>query len=136
MSDADKKYSRALFNRHQPLPRTAQCQLNPKRRRQKEIDFPGLDFLQIARGDVSFFGQLILSQTLTHPFAADIRAENFDSLPFSFGNSHDILHRGSAKNMNDTYIVKIFGFYSLQNRISANTGSGFNRRWILKEEIR
>jgi hypothetical protein len=114
MSNADKKYSRTLLNRHQPLPGTAQCQLNPKRRRQKEIDFPGLDFLQVARGNFRSFGQLILGQTLTHSFAADVRAENFDSLPFFSGNSHDILHRGSAKNMNDTYIVKSLRFLLAQ----------------------
>lgn len=108
MSNADKNYYRTLLNRHQPLPRAAQCQLNPKCRRQKEIDFPGLDFLQVARGNFGFFGQLILSQTLTHPFAADIRAKRFDSLPFFSGNSHDILHRGYGRNMNDTYIVKSF----------------------------
>jgi hypothetical protein len=128
MSKAEKKCSRTLLRWHQPLPGAAQRQLNPKCCRQEKVDFPGFEFLQIARRNFGFFRQLILRQTPAHPFATDICAKNLDSLPFFFGNSHDILHRGSAKNMNDTYIVKRFGFYLLENRVSANTVTSFGGR--------
>lgn len=133
MLKADKKHSRTLLDWHQPLPRAAQRQLNPERGRQEEIDFPRLDFLQIACGNFSPFCQLVLRQTLAHPFAAHICAKSFDSPPFFFGNSHDILHRGHATNVNDTYIVKLFGFCLLDNQIPANTGVSFNGRWISEE---
>jgi hypothetical protein len=59
--------------------------LNPKRRGDKNVNFPCLDFLEIARGDVGSFGQRILREPLTHPLAAHVCAENFDSLPFFLG---------------------------------------------------
>jgi hypothetical protein len=80
--------------------------LNPKRRGNENVNFPCLNFLEVARGDFSPFRQVILRQFLEHPLAAHVRAEDFDSLPFFFGNGHDILHRFYTLNMNDTYIVK------------------------------
>ena len=97
----------SLFNGCQPLPRTAECQLNPKRRGDENVDLPGLNFLKIARGNFSAFRQFILRQTLAHAFPAHIRAEGLDSLPFFLGNCHGILHRFLVPEMNDTYIVKI-----------------------------
>jgi len=94
------------FDRHQPLVRTAQCQLNPKRGGEQDVDFASLDFLQVARGNLGALGQFVLRQTLANSLAAHIRAEDFDSLPFFSGNRHDILHRFSIHEMNDTYIVK------------------------------
>jgi hypothetical protein len=72
----------------------------------QNVDFPGLNFLKIPRRNFSPFGQIILGQTFANPFPAHIRAEDLDSLPFFFGNSHDILHRFLMVKMNDTYIVK------------------------------
>jgi hypothetical protein len=80
--------------------------LNPKRRGDKNVNFACLNFLEIARGDFSPFCQFVLRESLAHPLTAHIRAEDFDSLPFFFGNGHDILHRFYPENMNDTYIVK------------------------------
>ena len=97
-----------LFSRCQPLPRTAECQLNPKRRGDENVDFTGLNFLEIARGDFRAFRQFILRQPLAHPLPAHIGAENLYSLPFFLGNCHDILHRFLMIKMNDTYIVKRF----------------------------
>lgn len=82
--------------------------MNSKCCRQKNVDFPGLDFLKVARGNFGSFGQCILRQFFTHPFAAHICAEDLDSLPFFFGKGHDILHRALTVEMNDTYIVKLF----------------------------
>src|ERR1022692_164536 len=94
------------FGRHQPPIWTSKCQLNPKRRGEKYVNFPCLNFLEVTRGDFSPFRQFILRQFLEHPLAAHVRAEDFDSLPFFLGNGHDILHRFYTLNMNDTYIVK------------------------------
>ena len=96
----------ALIRRHQPFPRTTESQLNSKGGGEEDVDFPGLDFLQIARGNFSTFCQFVLRQFFAHAFPAHVRAEDLDSLPFFFGNGHDILHRFYAMNMNDTYIVK------------------------------
>jgi len=100
---------------HQPLAWTPQCQLNPKRGGEQDVDFSGLDFLQVARGNFGALGQFILRHALANPLAAHVCAEYLDSLPFFSGNRHDILHRFSAIEMNDTYIVK---------RISLAPGSG------------
>ena len=97
-----------LFHRSQPLPRTAERQLNPKRRGEENVDFAGLDFLKIAGGDFGAFRQFILRQTFAHPLPAHIGAEGLNPLPFFFGNCHDILHRFLMVKMNDTYIVKRF----------------------------
>jgi hypothetical protein len=91
---------------HQPLVRTAQRQLNPEGGGEQEVDFSGLNFLQVARGNLGALGQFILRQTLANPLAAHVCAEHLDSLPFFSGNRHDTLHRFSAIEMNDTYIVK------------------------------
>lgn len=111
-----KNRSAALFGRHQPLPRATKRQLDSKSCGQKEVDFSGFKFLQVARGNLGSFGQFFLCQPFANPLAADIRSENFDSLPFFFGNSHDILHRGSTKNVNDTYIVKTLSDFACQDR--------------------
>jgi hypothetical protein len=58
--------------------------LNPERRRDQNVYLPRLNFLQIARGDFSAFGQFILRQTFPHPLTAHIRAEHFYSLPLFF----------------------------------------------------
>jgi hypothetical protein len=84
-------------------------QLNPKRRCEQNVDFPGLNLLQVARCDFGAFRQLVLRQFPADPLPAHIRAEDLDPLPFFFGNCHDILHRFLMPQMNDTYIVKIFG---------------------------
>jgi hypothetical protein len=80
--------------------------LNPKRRRDQNVNFPRFNFLQIARGNFGAFGQFILRQFLAHPLAAHIRTKDLDSLPLFLGNGHDILHRFLMLKMNDTYIVK------------------------------
>jgi len=82
--------------------------LNPKRRGGENVDFPGLNFLKIARGNFRAFRQFILRHFLAHPLPAHIRAKDVDSLPFFLGNGHDILHRFLMLEMNDTYIVKRF----------------------------
>jgi len=96
----------SLFSRCQPLPRTAERQLNPKRGGDKNVDFPSLDFLKVARGNFGPLGQFILSQFFAHPFPAHIGTEDLDSPPFFLGNCHGILHRFLMFEMNDTYIVK------------------------------
>jgi len=97
-----------LFRRCQPVPRTTESQLNPKCRGDEDVDFPGFNFLQVARGYFCPFRQFILCHSFAHPFPAHISAENFDSLPFFLGKRHDILHRFLMVAMNDTYIVKCF----------------------------
>ena len=82
--------------------------MNPERRRQKNVDFPCLDFLKVARGDFGSFGQCILRQFFTHPFAAHVGTEDLDSLPLFPRNGHGILHRYFPGEMNDTYIVNRF----------------------------
>ena len=82
--------------------------MNSKYGRGKNVDLPGLDFLKVARGNFRALGQCILGQTLTNPLPAHIRAKDLDPLPFFPGNRHDILHRFSLSEMNDTYIVKQF----------------------------
>jgi len=96
------------FSGSQPLPRTAEGELNPKRGGEQDVDFPGLDFLQVARGDFGAFGQFILRQFLAHPFPAHAGTEGLNPLPLFLGNCHDILHRFLMVKMNDTYIVKRF----------------------------
>jgi hypothetical protein len=95
-----------LFGRHQPLPGTPEGQLDSESRRQKQIDLPCFDLLKVARRNFGLFSQFLLRQTFTKPFAPHVRAKRLDSLPFFFGNCHDILHRFEAGNVNDTYIVK------------------------------
>jgi hypothetical protein len=97
-----------LFRRHQPFPRAAESQLDPKSCCDKNVDFTGFNFLKIPRGDFGSFSQLILRQAFAHPFPAHIGAKDLDSLPFFLGNCHDTLHRFSALKMNDTYIVNGF----------------------------
>lgn len=95
-----------LFSGHQTLPRTPEGQLDSERCRQKQIDLPGFDFLKVACGNLGLFGQFLLRQSFADPFTSHISAECLDSLPFFFGNCHDILHRFATQNVNDTYIVK------------------------------
>ena len=82
-----------LFNRCQTLPRAAQRQLNPKRGGDENVDFSGLDFLQVARGDFGTLRQFVLRQTTAHPLAPHAGTEGLNPLPFFLGNCHDILHR-------------------------------------------
>jgi len=108
----------ASFNWHQAFPRTTESQLNPKRSGNKDVYFPCLDFLKIARRDLSFFSQSLLCQALPNPFTAHIRAENLDPLPLFFGNSHSILHRFLSQNMNDTLYREIFSdFYCISPNV-------------------
>lgn len=100
--------NQTLFRGCQPFPRATECQLNPKCRGDENVDFPGLNLLKISRGNFSAFCKRILRQTLAHPLPAHIGTEDLDSLPFFFGNGHDILHRFIIPEMNDTYIVKRF----------------------------
>lgn len=79
--------------------------MNTKGGRGQNVDFPGFDLLKISRGDFSAFSQGILRQSFANPFPAHIGPENFDPLPFFFGNCHDTLHRFPVPIMNDTYIV-------------------------------
>ena len=118
--------NQTLFRRSQPFPGTTECQLNPKRCGDENVDFPGLNFLKISRGNFSTLGQFILRQTLTHPFSAHVGAKDLDSLPFFLGNGHDILHRFLMVKMNDTYIVKRFWILlaSLGSRLQASWGLG------------
>lgn len=107
-----------LFHRSQPLPRTAERQLNPKRGGEQDVDFPSFDFLQVARGDFGALRERVLRQAAAHPLAAHARAEGLNPLPFFLGNCHDILHRFLMVEMNDTYIVKsISGFACRPNQI-------------------
>lgn len=94
-----------LVHGHQSFPRTAQRKLNSKSGRQQQIDFPGLNFLKIAGGDLGFFGQFLLRQPPMSAFAPDVCPKRLNSFPFSFGNCHDILHRLFIRFVNDTYIV-------------------------------
>jgi hypothetical protein len=94
-----------LFSRSQPFPRAAERQLNAKGRGGENVDFPSFNFLKVAGGDFSPFGQGILRQVFADPFPAHVGPENFNPLPFFFGNRHDILHRFYDPKMNDTYIV-------------------------------
>ena len=123
--------NQTLFNGCQPFPRATECQLNPKCRGDENVDFSGLNFLEISRGNFSTLGQLILRQPLAHTFPAHIGTEDLDSLPFFFGNSHDILHRFLMVEMNDTYIVKSFrillAMFEAHLQISTRTRlAGFN----------
>jgi hypothetical protein len=120
-----------LSNRHQTFPGTTQCQLNSESGRQKQIDFSGLDFLQIARGNLCFFGQFVLSQEFADPLATHVCAKNLNSFPLSFRNRHDILHRFPPKNVNDTYIVKkIWILLAVKAQLRDNGGK-FHQRKIL-----
>ena len=110
--------SQNLFHRSQPLPRTAQRQLTPKRGGEQDVDLPSLNFLKIARGNFSAFRKLVLCQTAAHPLAAHAGTEGLNPLPFFLGNCHDTLHRFLMVEMNDTYIVKrILGFACRPSRI-------------------
>jgi hypothetical protein len=96
---------RGLFSGSQPFPRAAQGQLDAERCGGQNVDLPGLDLLKVPRGDLSAFSQGILRKVFADPFPAHVGPENFDPLPFFFGNRHDILHRFYDPKMNDTYIV-------------------------------
>lgn len=123
--------NQTLFRRSQPFPGTTECQLNPKRCGNENVDFPGLNFLKISRSNFSALGQFILRQPLAYPLPAHVGAKDLDSLPFILGNGHDILHRFLIVKMNDTYIVKIFqillAMFDARLRISIRTRpAGFN----------
>jgi hypothetical protein len=105
MSGNNKKCFAALFGRHQPFPRATESQLDSKSGGNENVYFTGLDFLKIARGNFGSFGQFILRQFLADALTAHVRAVDFDSLPFFFGNRHDILHRGS-NDENERYIYR------------------------------
>lgn len=95
-----------LFCGHQAFPRTPERQLYSERRRQKQVDFSRLDFLEVARRDLGFFSKFILSPSSADPLPAHVCAKYADSPPLFFGNCHDILHRLIGPNVNDVYIVK------------------------------
>jgi hypothetical protein len=95
-----------LFGWHQSLPRATESQLNSEGGGDQNVNFPGLNFLQIARCNFGSFRQFILRQFFANALTTDVCAKGLDSLPFFFGNGHDILHRFLRQNMNDTYIVK------------------------------
>jgi len=123
--------NQTLFRRSQPFPWTTKCQFNPKRCGDENVDFSGLNFLEISRGNFSAFGQFILRQPLAHSLPAHIRTKDLDSLPFFLGNCHGILHRFLMMEMNDTYIVKRFrillAMFDARLRISIRTRlAGFN----------
>ena len=123
--------NQTLFRRSQPFPGTTESQLNPKRCGDENVDFPGLNFLKISRGNFSALGQFILRQTLAHPLPAHVGTEDLDSLPFFLGNCHGILHRFLMVEMNDTYIVKRFrillAMFDARLRILTRTKlTGFN----------
>jgi hypothetical protein len=123
--------NQTLFRRSQPFPRTTESQLNPKRCGDENVDFPGLNFLKISRGNFSALGQFILRQPLAYPLPAHVGTKDLDSLPFFLGNGHDILHRFLMVEMNDTYIVKRFwillAMFDARLRISIRTRlAGFN----------
>jgi len=103
-----KKTNRWLFHRHQSFPMAAECQLDSKRRCQKQIYFSCFNFLKVSRGDLRFFCQLVLRQMSAYTLTAHVCAEGFNSFPFFPGYGHDILHRFPWQIVNDTYIVKIF----------------------------
>jgi hypothetical protein len=90
------------------LPRTTERQLKAKGRGEQNVDFPGLDFLQVARGYFGVFSQFILGHFFAHPLPAHAGTKGLNPLPFFLGNWHDILHRFLMVEMNDTYIVKMF----------------------------
>ena len=94
------------FAGSQTLPLTPERQLNPEGGGEQDVDFSGLDFLQVARGDFGTLGQFILRHVLANSLPTHVCAKDLDSLPFFSGNRHDILHRFSPVKMNDTYIVK------------------------------
>lgn len=73
----------------------------PKSCGQKNVNFAGLNFLEISSGNFSPFGQLLLRNAFAHPLPADVRAKNLDSRPIFFAERHDILHREKRKIMND-----------------------------------
>ena len=108
---------RALLSvhRHQSSPGTAKGQLNPESRCQKQVDFPGLNLLEVACSDLRPFGQFFLRQPLANALTPHICAEDFNSLPLFSGNRHDILHRFPSQKVNDTYIVKMVLLFLKEN---------------------
>ena len=97
----------ASLARHQPFPGTAQSELNPERCCEKDVNFSGLNFLEVASGNLRPLGQFFLRQTFPYTFAAHVRTENLYSRPLFSAQRHDILHRFQGGDLNDTYIVKI-----------------------------
>ena len=72
----------SLFFRHEPAPGTAQGQLDSNERCAEEIKLPRLYFLQITRADFRAFRQFFLGHFLCATFAANVRAENPESVLF------------------------------------------------------
>jgi len=105
------KHNLTLFGRHQAFIRTTQCQLNSECRGEQDIDLPRLNLLQVAGRNLGSFGQFVLRHASANSLPAHARAKDLDSLPFFFGNRHDILHRFYTPVKNDTYIVKNFWFF-------------------------
>lgn len=104
----------ALFGRRQPFPQAPKRQLNSKGCGHKEVDFSRFKFLEVAHGDHGSFGEFLPRQPFANPLTADVHPEKFDAIPFFFGNSHTILHRGSMGKLNDTYIAKILSGFACQ----------------------
>jgi hypothetical protein len=106
----DNKGAIVLLKRHESFPRATKSQLDSEGGCDEDVNFSAFNFLQVARRNFRPFRQFILCQFLTHPLAAHIGTKDLDSLPFFLGYGHDILHRFLIQKMNDTYIVKSFGF--------------------------
>ena len=109
-----------LLPRHEPVPGTAQRQLNPQGGGEQNVNLAPFDFLEVPGGQTGLFRQLLLSQTLAHPFTAHVGAEDLDPRPFFSAQRHDILHRFAGWKLNDTYIVKIVvEFYPRRRKTEA-----------------
>jgi len=83
---------------------------------QKNVYFTRLDFLEVARGNLGLFGQLLLGHPLAHTLSADIRSKINDARPFFLAQRHDILHRHALRSLNDTLYREKLSFVLLKPR--------------------
>ena len=62
-------------------PRTTECLLDTKYRRQQDVQLPGFDFLDSAREQIRLFGEFFLSQVLRRAFTPHFRPEGLELPP-------------------------------------------------------
>ena len=92
----------------QLVPGALQGELDAAGGGEEDVDFAGLDFLEVAGGELGSFSQPFLGPALPQTLAADVCAEKLQSGPLFSAQWHDIIRRSGAEIWNDTSYREVF----------------------------
>ena len=121
--------NRILFRGCQPLPRTAEPQLNSECCGKQNIDLFRCNFLQVARGDFRPLHELILRQAFADPFPAHVDAKEMESLPFVLQECRALLRCILVISKSEAFQLKSFAI--LLARTSAGLRVSCSRTYFI-----